>query len=1018
MVPPKYKFYIGKGLEFTLTEDQHINSTTGAYDTAINTAASGKVPVSAPEIYVDYAQSEDLFDDINKFPAEQLFIATYNKASNYLGPVIITNTQKVYALKEGTAYIALSFTGLSESIMEKHKRFVEKGFNKVFAITEVEPHYKELNKKYAKESEQEFFRSTLDGQITLFGKDFEVIEQSSIEDRLMLFVTKLTSSGQWIAYSKSEFNKVDCKYNLDKKSCQLKLTALDEYTEVLNKYDNTYDLIKLAPALSKIDMCKRPVIQAYIKGSDSIANFIGGTYDESEVLEAVDDADALINKYYFSKAATCREAHIEGAPIKGVNGMYGGTADSLLSANGEYLLTTQDILPSLSYSLVVKRASDDTAIYGSTSIISNIVNSPNWDGVKMIDITNLLLGTSEPAIFENVITPADSTTGYTSVLKSYKYKNPSGVTSDGTTNMSKIVKPGGKITISYDYEYRNVLTYPGTSAIGRRFVVSVALKKTDGTYAYLEANYIMPANTMMTSGKGRVVATATVPTDIDTTYSLTAQNLTAQILQAEYIKLSNLKIELGAVENPVWTPHALDSRAPISFSLDNIFVYNIYTRLLCDVDAAPDGTPTYDLPIDDFVSDNRNYKKCIGLKGAGDFYCSARTSKEPTRFGVNDYEEYFTNKFLPFNFYRPLPVCRNSWVNASIWYVYSNSSIYEIWESQLRKKYTLKNSYSIADIIKVMLREIDPSLTHEATEEYSQFLYAKNMPFSLLSNRFYLYLTPKSNILKGEYDQPAQKAEITFEDLMKMLRDCFRCYWYIDGDKFKIEHIYYFMNGGSYQPNLTPTQLDFTTLKDRFNKRLTSFFQSEVEYDKSELSSRYEFSWMDNATELFEGPVIDVKSNYVQKDKTEEISASQFSSDVDFMLFNPSSFSEDGFALLCPIINDNKALELPVVQARIKDTEGFNYDGLGQNFYASWKFLTLFYLYDMPSANISIENGLKDRMYVTDIKKCKRHSLKFPLSEDPDIKKLILTGLGAGKIEEMSINLTTRQVTTELAYRP
>jgi len=42
---------------------------------------------------------------------------------------------------------------------------------------------------------------------------------------------------------------------------------------------------------------------------------------------------------------------------------------------------------------------------------------------------------------------------------------------------------------------------------------------------------------------------------------------------------------------------------------------------------------------------------------------------------------------------------------------------------------------------------------------------------------------------------------------------------------------------------------------------------------------------------LFGGVTIDVKSNYTQKDKTEEINISQFSSDVDYMLFNPSNFS-------------------------------------------------------------------------------------------------------------------------------
>lgn len=55
-----------------------------------------------------------------------------------------------------------------------------------------------------------------------------------------------------------------------------------------------------------------------------------------------------------------------------------------------------------------------------------------------------------------------------------------------------------------------------------------------------------------------------------------------------------------------------------SCTISNLFTYRIYRRLLCDVDTVEDSEGvknTYDLPSDDFVADNRNYKKCIGLKG-------------------------------------------------------------------------------------------------------------------------------------------------------------------------------------------------------------------------------------------------------------------------------------------------------------------------------------------------------------------------------------------------------------------
>ena len=244
------------------------------------------------------------------------------------------------------------------------------------------------------------------------------------------------------------------------------------------------------------------------------------------------------------------------------------------------------------------------------------------------------------------------------------------------------------------------------------------------------------------------------------------------------------------------------------------------------------------------------------------------------------------------------------------------------------------------------------------------------MPLNL--TRFYIFITQKTNILKGNYDQAAQKAEISFKELMEMLRDCFRCYWFIDDNKLKIEHISYFMNGGSYSSNIN-NQFDFTKYNDQFNKKQISYFQSEIEYDKSDLNGRYEFDWMDDSTEIFSGLTIDINSNYVQKDKTENISISKFSSDVDYMMFNPSEFSNEGFALLCAI-KDNSSYSLPIIKATLKDENEDTFSTYVQNWYASWPFLINFYMYDMPASNITCN---KTEVSIKAIKKSMTKIIKF-----------------------------------------
>ena len=710
----------------------------------------------------------------------------------------------------------------------------------------VNPHYKDLSKKYAKESGQEFFRISLDGKINLFGQDYELIANSGLEDQLIFIIDKYNrTSGKWIEYYKGEFNKTDCKLDYDKKKCELKTTAIDDYSEVMNKYENTYDLIKLAPAITRINLHKRSLMQVYISGANSIFNFFGGIYWEDDVNEAIDDHDTLVNKYYFSYIKAGNEFYVRGAGISGVNGVYAGT-------NG----------------------------YWSC-----------WNGYTCY------MGTDTP------------------LIKAYIY-----------------IK-----------------------------------RNSDGTVLYQSVKQWMFTN---------------------------AGNC--------YIEREN--IEMVNVSNP-----------SDKFTIESPFVYHIYQRLLCDVDTISDSEGvknTYDLPPDDFVTDNRNYKKCIGLRG-GLFFCTSRAVDEPTRYGVNDYGQYFTNQFIPSTsgLGRPLPISRNSWANASLWYVYEDYT-YKYFEERLRKRYTLKDSYSIAAVIKALLNKIDPTLKHEATAEYSRFLYDTTVPISM--NRFYVFITQKTNILKGDYDQPAQKAEISFEDLMKMLRDCFRCYWYIEDGKFKIEHISFFMRGGSYSYN-SNVQLDFTKLTDQFNKKPSAYFQSEVEYDKSDLNQRYEFGWMDDVTDLFGGVSIDVKSNYIQKDKNEEINISQFSSDVDYMLFNPSNFSDDGFALLCPIKNGSN-YELPIIHTTLVDEDGDTYEAIVQNWYASWAYLVHFYMYDMPANNIDC--NVLNNLYVNAVKMCMKHTIEFPIEEDLNELELIKTTIGNGKIDEISVNVNTRHAKVRLLYVP
>lgn len=449
---------------------------------------------------------------------------------------------------------------------------------------------------------------------------------------------------------------------------------------------------------------------------------------------------------------------------------------------------------------------------------------------------------------------------------------------------------------------------------------------------------------------------------------------------------------------------------PQSFGGNTVLLQKVFQRLLLDLPEL-DGKPTGRLSSEDVYQTNSNYLYAAPLVG-NYFYTSTKVQEVPTEYGVNDEGKYFVDNFLPavVGAGKLYPVCRSRWGNMSIWFEYGLS--YNSLEERARKRYVLRHAFSISDAIKTLLTQVDPTLHHEATEEYSRFLYGTSKP--LTGAPYRVFITPKSNILKGEYDQPAKKAETTLSDIFKMLRDTMKLYWFIDGDKLRIEHISYFMSGGSYTGTGT-VGIDLTKLRYAKSGQLFTFKTNTVKYDKTDLPSRFEFSWMDDTTNTFAGFPIDVKSNYVQEGKKEDIRVANFSSDVDYMLLSPGDFSSDGFALLGAVQKSGK-WELPFITVPLTDKSGNNYTVTPQNGYMSFLHLVKYYMYDMPAANIEHEGD--KTVTVQRLRRSMTQDLSFTYDTTPDPVKLMTTDIGNGKPLTMTEDLTTREITVSLTYTP
>lgn len=764
-----------------------------------------------------------------------------------------------------------------------------------------EPHYKKLENKYKKETGQVFFRSSLEGSVKIFGTDCDFIKSRSLETKYLFMVT----NSEGLVLALNSFAKTDCKLDDTRHSIELKLSSIDRYSKLMDKYDNTYDLIKLSPAITPLTLTKRLLYQFYIQGANSVSCYANGTYWEQDVNEIIDDEYALKSKYHFTENLTKQEIIVEQEQ----SDYFAGTYIRNESYNGyEWVHVANK-------NLVLR-------LEPLTDSQKAGYNTPAW---PFGNILNAATG----------VHPVDNHGESKDSLYWIRLINKRVFGSAGSPNLkSKSV-----------------------------YCTSYSTKKFNGIFSSgINANYELKK-------------------EIDNTNAF------------------NLR--------------------------DCLINYTIWGRILADVDTVVEPSTgqtktLYDLPKDDFISERVNYRKCIGLKGLH-IKQAGYTVKHPTKYGRNDYGEYFSNNFVNITTkteHMPVPISRSTWANTSIWAIIPDS--WEPLDVQFRTQFVLKDAFSLSNVIKALLHKIDPLVKFEATSEYSAFFYDENIqiiPDDLHRARYIPYITPKSNVLKGNYDQAAQKAEITFEQVMNMLRDCFRCYWYIDdNNRLRIEHISYFMNGLSYSnPNL---QFDLTNKYDKFNKKIILYAQEATSYNKDDLNSRYEFNWMDDSTDTFDDIEIDVKSVYTQSDKTEEINSEVFSTDIDLMLYAPDKFSNDGFVL---IMADKNTGKVPIVSVSgLRDDEYiYTYSATPQNYLCSWLYLARYYTLDMPAYNIKYTRApIADAYRVTGLKQFKQQDIEFQTNKKIDLNKAIKTSVGTGIIDSLSINIDTQLVSATLVYSP
>ena len=815
---------------------------------------------------------------------------------------------------------------------------------------------------YELEQGQRFFRAKLNGKLTFYREDYDTIIAAPFGTVFYLYMEKSTDpAGMTFApYYKSKFTITDCTVNVDDRIITVQPQTTDQYDEVLAGMDNEYNLISLAPAMNSVQANKRPLVQVYEAGADFINCYIAGTSWEQDCT-ANANKNELGHRYWFGLDTIFSRVDV-GDTLNYATGYL--DKDGHLVENTDWIYSTVYI-PVQQGDVVVYKYSNGSYLSAACMVAydSNKQYLDWWTAYASAGQRTITVNVSGIAYIRASFYAADKADARILI------------------NDEEVYRPMDNTGYRGVYSGRVVRTGYHTEGMNSYEDYDVVMENVNGATDY----YVQYDLSVMTGYyEDYWFGTIDIMRRVGGTEMSVAQHLFS-----------------SDTFNSGWYKFFAND-GTYRFYIENIFMM---ARWLTDAESV-EGITLYDLPADDIAGENKNYHKAAQVS-VGCCYVSREVSTVPNEWGIAEDTGtfyYAPPSSLSGEWY--MPIAQSSWGNrVSYWFAYH--SVFQLLEQKGVAAYTLRNAYPIWSCVSALLSAIGSSVTFAGTSEYSQFLYSASNPLS--GETVKLFVTPKSNILAGDYTVPAQKAMTTLGQFLDMLRNVYQCYWYIDeSNRMRIEHIEWFKNGGSYSSSPT-IGIDLTELLEKRNDTAWAYGVNEYTYEKEEMPQRYQFSWMDDARIPFNGDAIEILSPAVTEGKVENISVGEFSSDIDYMLLNPSVFSQDGFALLGATGSGN-SWAVPFITY----TQGGVTITLQNGYLSFFNLQPTYWVYDLPAKRVKINGIVYTLSYVS---RRKQQKVTVPLGvSDPDLLKLIKTNIGNGEIRAVSVPLSSRAAQVTLNY--
>jgi hypothetical protein len=453
-------------------------------------------------------------------------------------------------------------------------------------------------------------------------------------------------------------------------------------------------------------------------------------------------------------------------------------------------------------------------------------------------------------------------------------------------------------------------------------------------------------------------------------------------------------------------------------SICNLFYWIFYIRVLTDLPFIPGLGLTWNLPDPDIGPTAYGYLRAAQLPTTT-ININAESQTQNSRYGQFDQDAVqFAGEFFKrlepdpvAGINQAFPINRSYWKTNSAWFYYDDT-IRAIQEAGAVTK-TLRNAYRLKDVLQVILGELDDSITFDSLPEYSEFLYSPDgiNPVSGEEMPTILF-TPKTNILVSDYDQPAQTAPIKLQDIDTFLWASYRLKWFIDQEKrFRIEHISWFENGGTYSGTIVGK--DLTNETEPKTGKKWSYRSSKWSYEKEKMPEEIRTKWMDKGSEPFDGFPIELRSKFVEIGNYEEINT-RFTTDLDFMNLQSGDISKEGFAALAGFETAPGKYEVRFLQ-----TEGpTNFDWNIQNGHLSFLHLHKnYHRHGLPGADIRIND--EDNTALS-VERNRIQETSYPEPGEPNTFALFRSELDGvnkeGQLREIEIDLSSRAAKIKISH--